>query len=187
MLRLTLSAVLFAFVVAAFTSGTLAAEVAPPKVGDAAADFELLSLGGAKASLAKLRAAGPVVLVVLRGYPGYQCPACSKQAGDMLAAAEKFKAAGAQVVLIYPGPSKGLAEKAKEFYRDQTIPAHFHLLIDPDYSFTNLYRLRWNARGETAYPSTFVIVPDGKITFAQISQSHGGRTPASEVLKALGK
>lgn len=184
MIRFAFFALLFAI---SFASAPQFATAAPPKVGDAAADFELLSLGGGKASLAKLRAAGPVVLVVLRGYPGYQCPLCSRQVGDLLAAADKLKAAGAQVVLVYPGPSKGLAEKAKEFYRNQTIPGHFHLLIDPDYSFTSAYNLRWNARGETAYPSTFVIAPDGKITFAQISQTHGGRTPSADVLKALGK
>jgi hypothetical protein len=57
--------------------------------------------------------------------------------------------------------------------------------MDPDYKFTNAYRLRWDAPRETAYPSTFVIDRERKVRFAKVSKTHGGRATASEVLKAL--
>ncbi len=160
---------------------------APPQVGDEALDFELDSLPGKKISLAALKKEGPVVLVVLRGYPGYQCPVCNQQVGTYLKAADDFKNAGAQVVLVYPGPAKDLAERAKEFYADKTIPDHFHLVTDPDYKFTSAYHLRWDARNETAYPSTFVISSDSKVAFAKISKTHGDRTKPEEALEALKK
>src|SRR5262249_25517184 len=50
-----------------------------PKIGDEPKDFELTALGGEKVKLSKATESGPVVLVVLRGYPGYQCPICSGQ------------------------------------------------------------------------------------------------------------
>src|SRR5271156_2942610 len=53
-----------------------------PKVGEEAKDFELSALSGEKVQLAKLTEGGHVVLVVLRGYPGYQCPLCTKQFGE---------------------------------------------------------------------------------------------------------
>lgn len=158
-----------------------------PQVGDKAADFELDSVTGAKVELSKVAAQGPVVLIVLRGFPGYQCPVCNQQVGQYLAQAEKLKAAGAQVLLVYPGPADGLAKKAQEFINDKTIPAHFQLLVDPDYAFTNAYHLRWDAAGETAYPSTFVIQKDLKVVFSKVSQEHGGRSKPEEVLKVLSK
>ncbi len=162
----------------------MAAET-PPQVGDKAADFDIASVTGAKVQLSKVASQGPVVLIVLRGFPGYQCPLCNRQVGQFLQEAEKFKAAGAQVLLVYPGPSKGLTEKAQEFIANKTIPDHFQLLLDPDYVLTNAYHLRWDAAGETAYPSTFVIQKDLQVVYRKVSQEHGGRSKPEEVLKAL--
>ena len=158
---------------------------APPKRGQIAKNFELKSVRGDQIKLTDVVKQGPVVLVVLRGFPGYQCPVCNQQVGQLLAQAEKFKSAGAQVLLVYPGPSPDLAKRAQEFIKDKTIPDHFQLLLDPDYSFIKAYHLRWNAPPETAYPSTFVIGQDGKVVFAKISSEHGGRTKPDEILKFL--
>ncbi|HEY1189287.1 MAG TPA: peroxiredoxin family protein [Gemmata sp.] len=162
------------------------AEGARPKVGDEAKDFELGALGGGKVKLSKLTGSGPVVLVVLRGYPGYQCPICSRQFGDFLSQADAFKKAGAQVVFVYPGPAEKLAEKAGEFVKGKDYPAHFSVLLDPDYTFTNAYGLRWDAKNETAYPSAFVLDAKRKVLFAQVSKTHGGRVKVADALKALG-
>src|SRR4051794_22528197 len=103
----------FAIAVAALAVLTACATAADaPKVGDEARDFELPVLGGEKVKLSKLTESGPVVLVVLRGYPGYQCPLCTKQFGEFLGKADEFKKAGAQVVFVYPGPADKLKEKA---------------------------------------------------------------------------
>jgi peroxiredoxin len=167
------------------TSFALAAD-APPAVGDTAKDFSLSAVDGEKVVLSRLQKEGPVVLIVLRGFPGYQCPVCNVQVGQFLASADKLKAAKANVVLVYPGPAKGLKEHAHEFIRGKTLPNNFYLTLDPDYAFTNDYRLRWDAKNETAYPSTFVMDANGKITFATVSKTHGGRASVEQVLKALG-
>jgi peroxiredoxin Q/BCP len=168
-------------------SPTLAADVKPPAVGDSAADFTLTDLAGHELQLAKLIKEGPVVLVVLRGYPGYQCPACSAQVGDFTSRAKQFAAAKAHVVLVYPGKVEGLGERAKEFMGRSKLPEGFHLVMDPDFAFTSKYQLRWEKAGETAYPATFVIDSAGKIRFAKISQSHGDRAKATAVLAELKK
>lgn len=156
-----------------------------PKVGDEAKDFELTAIGGEKVKLSKLTESGPVVLVVLRGNPGYQCPICTKQFTEFRGKADEFKAAGAQVVFVYPGPTDGLKDKAAEFVKGKDYPAHFTLLLDPDYTFTAAYGLRWDAKNETAYPSAFVI--DGKrvVTFAKVSTTHGDRAKVPDVLAKL--
>jgi peroxiredoxin Q/BCP len=158
---------------------------APPEIGKKASDFSLESVRGETVKLSKLAEKSPVVLVVLRGYPGYQCPICSRQVAELLKHADELAEAGAQVVLVYPGPGGRLKERAEEFLADRTIPKHFHLVTDPDYTFTKAYDLRWDAPRETAYPSTFVIDRQRIVRFAKVSKTHGDRIDAKTVLKAV--
>jgi len=86
---------------------------------------------------------------------------------------------------FYPGPGANLDARAREFTAGKKFPDHFELVLDPDFEFTNLYDLRWNTHNETAYPATFVIDRSGKVVYAKISGSHGGRTKAADVLPLL--
>jgi peroxiredoxin len=160
-------------------------DAAPPKVGETAKDFLLKALGGKAVKLTELTEKGNVVLVVLRGYPGYQCPICTKQVGRFIQRAQDFADAGVQVVFVYPGPNEKLEQRAAEFVKNKALPDNFHFLLDPDYAFTTSYGLRWDAPRETAYPSTFIIDSDRKVLFATVSKKHGGRVSAKKVLRAL--
>ena len=162
-----------------------AALAGPPRVGDTAKDFTLKTPSGETVRLARLREQGPVVLAVLRGWPGYQCPICTVQVGELIGKSSELAAAKSQVVLVYPGPAKGLKEHAEEFARGKGLPANFHFVIDPNYEFTKSYELRWDAPQETAYPATFVVNSEGKIAFAKVSHSHGDRAKVGDVLKVL--
>jgi alkyl hydroperoxide reductase subunit AhpC len=89
------------------------------------------------------------------------------------------------VVLVYPGKAEGLKKHAEDFESGKGIPAGFKFVVDPDLNLVNTWGLRWNAKGENAYPATFVIGKDGVVRFAKISHSHSGRAGAGEVLKVL--
>ena len=174
----------------AYWSGSASAqqqkEVDFLKVGDTAPDVSLQPLDGSeKVKLSSLTEDGPVVLVVLRGYPGYQCPICFRQMSDLVRHAEDFERLGAKVVLVYPGSADGLADRAHEFLKNTELPAPIVMMIDPDYDFTNLYHLRWDEPRETAYPSTFVLDPNRKVTFRTISFTHGDRAKTGDVLAAV--
>ena len=160
---------------------------APPLVGEKAPDFALSTPEGKSVRFSEVVSKGPVVLVVLRGYPGYQCPYCNRQVQDFIQKSQGFADAGAHVVLIYPGPPQDLGARANEFLADKKLPPNFDLLVDPGYTFTNLYGLRWDAPQETAYPSTFLIDRQGVVFFSKIVKEHGGRTAAAEILDALPK
>jgi len=158
---------------------------APPPRGEKNRPFTLETLAGKAASLDSFTKSGPVVLLVLRGYPGYQCPLCTAQVRDYVTQAKAFAERGASVVMIYPGPAANLRKYADEFISGHTLPANFTLLVDPDYAFTESYGLRWKADGETAYPTTLVIDKSGTIRYALVSKSHGGRSKAANVLREL--
>jgi thioredoxin-dependent peroxiredoxin len=158
-----------------------------PVVGEKAVAITLKNISGKAVSLSDFEKKSQVVLVVLRGYPGYQCPVCNVQVQELIKNETKLAEAGAKVLMVYPGPSENLQSRAEEFLKNKQWPASFELLLDPDYKFTNQYGLRWDAKNETAYPSTFVIDRAGKITFAKISKTHGGRANSGEILAALTK
>jgi peroxiredoxin len=165
----------------------ISADAAPPTTGEKAQDFRLSTLEGKMVRLSDLTPRGPVVLVVLRGFPGYQCPYCNRQVQDFLQKAPDFAASGAHVVMVYPGPRQDLGSRATEFLTGKTLPANFDLLLDPDYELTNRYGLRWDAPNETAYPSTFVLDRGGTIFFTKIVKAHSGRATAQEILDVLPK
>jgi peroxiredoxin len=147
--------------------------------------FALATPDGQQVSLHSLTAQGKTVLVLLRGYPGYQCPYCQRQVGDFLAHADAFAQAKAQILLVYPGPRAELSQRAKEFLDKRDLPHNIRLVIDPDYTFTRLYGLRWDASNETAYPSTFIIGQHGVFLFRKISHGHGDRMTANDALAQL--
>jgi len=155
------------------------------KTGDDAIDFKLESIDGEMLELSEVGKNRNVVLIVLRGYPGYQCPICSRQVGQFVSEAKSFDEKDASVFLIYPGPSNQLEKYAGEFSQNFNFPENFYFALDPDYVMINKYGLRWDAPKETAYPSTFVINKKGKVIYSKVSTTHGGRASSDEVLKVL--
>ncbi|WP_263365996.1 peroxiredoxin family protein [Edaphobacter bradus] len=160
----------------------------PPEVGSKAPDFTLSTPDGRAITLSELTPKGRVVLVLLRGFPHYQCPYCHKQVYDFQLHADKFAALETQVLFVYPGPPAKVDKKAEEFLTKQDkLSGNLYLVVDPDYKFTNQYGLRWEGLFETAYPSTFIIDRNRTILFRKISHSHGDRSTSEEVLAELTK
>jgi thioredoxin-dependent peroxiredoxin len=157
----------------------------PPKIGDKAPDFALKTMDDQVVHLSDLTTKGNVVLIVLRGWPGYQCPLCTKQVHDYVASASGFAEAKARVIMVYPGPADDLKAHAKEFLEDKQWPKDFVYVIDPDFSMVNAYGVRWKAQGETSYPSTFVLDRKRMVRFVKIGHSHGDRTKADNILKEV--
>lgn len=165
---------------------TAQAQAKVPAVGATAPEFTLSTPAGVPVALSSDVNQGETVLVVLRGYPGYQCPFCQKQVHDFAQHAARFAAKHTRVLLVYPGPPADLDQHAKEFLtKEANLPDNVQLVTDPDYKVTNLYGLRWDAPHETAYPSTFVLKQGGQITYEKVSHEHGDRTSAEEILKQL--
>lgn len=171
-------------VTAALSCNALIAQT--PAVGAKAPNFTLSTPTGKTVEMSKELQGHGLVLVVLRGFPGYQCPYCVKQVQDFIDHSADFKAKNIRVLLVYPGPPGDLDEHAKDFLAKQAeLPANIVLVTDPDYKVTNLYGLRWDAPHETAYPSTFVLDKKGTIAFEKISHSHGDRLSAQDALDNL--
>lgn len=175
----------------ALMTSTLSAKEGPtgaPAVGDSAVDFTLPIVGSeADLKLSDEIAKGPVVVVVLRGFPGYQCPLCSRQVGAIASRAKTIATKASRVILVYPGPATSLDKHAEQFIGSRTLPEPIVMVRDPDMKMVDAWGLRWKAPRETAYPATFVIDGDGKIVWEKVSDSHAGRSTAEDMIGALRK
>ena len=168
----------------AFFGTSLFAQI--PAVGAKAPDFTLLTPTAKSVQMSKELQSHGLVLVLLRGFPGYQCPYCVKQVHDFVEHAADFAAKSVKVLLVYPGPPADLDQHAKDFLAKQSdLPADIVLVTDPDYTMTNAYGLRWDAPHETAYPSTFILDKNRNILFEKISRSHADRLSAQDALAHL--
>ncbi len=161
-----------------------------PKEGDQMPEITGTTMNGADFQLSKLIEKGTVVMIMLRGFPSYQCPVCSTQVAGYIAKAEDFEAQrNTPVVFIYPGEVKDLDKRAKEFTapleKEVDLPSNFIFVIDSGYKIVNQLGLRWDAPKETAYPAAFVIDHKGYIQYANVSDSHRGRASAQEILEFL--
>ena len=185
----TISAILF--VLTFFIGITYASDLKiGPKEGSKIGEITGIALNGTDFSLAKMVEKGSVVLVMLRGYPGKQCPVCSTQVAGYIAKADAFKQErDTPVVFIYPGKVDNLEKRASEFTapleKEVDLPGNFTFLLDQDFNITKQLNLRWDKAGETAYPAAFVIDHDGYIQFAKVSDNHGDRATADEILEFL--
>ena len=63
-----------------------------PAVGTKALDFTLSTPTGKAVTMSREERGHGLVLVVLRGFPGYQCPYCVKQVHDFIDHASDFEA-----------------------------------------------------------------------------------------------
>lgn len=167
-----------------FLPATLNA-ASPPKVGEKAPDFTLRTLDSQSVDLYGLTASSNTVLVVLRGWPGYQCPYCTRQVQDYIKSASEFAASKARVVMVYPGRADDLEKHAKEFLGEKDWPKNFTFALDPAFKMVEAYGIRWNEPNETAYPSTFILDRKGIVRFAKIGHSHDDRTKAADIVDEL--
>lgn len=180
----------------------------PPGVGDPAPDATLLDLDGGEVALSSLWKVRPAVLVFLR-YFG--CPFCQAQVVSLRDNRERFREAGANVVLI----GQGDIEDGLAFIGSREVP--FPVLLDPDRVAYRAYGLvrgtimqvlgpqvvlpfvRENLRAESRQrglkggdfmqmPGTFVVdtggivrAIDGVVRFAHRNK-HVADTPRNQVI-----
>ena len=160
-----------------------------PEVGGTVPDFTLSVVGeeDREVTLSEIYPEGPTVVVVLRGFPGYQCPVCSKQVHALVNRAKIFSRFTEKIILVYPGPADQLSRHARAMVGSRSIPDPLVVVRDPDMEMVKSWGLRWNAPHETAYPATFVLNSDGAVVWSKVSDNHAGRAQPEEILKMLRK
>jgi peroxiredoxin len=178
----------FLFLNAASIANGQTETVRPLEVGAKAINFDLPIVGRDDyIELQDQYKQGPVVVVVLRGFPGYQCPLCSQQFSTLVNRAKTLTGKVHKVILVYPGEKDQLTKYAKRFLGSRRLPEPLTLVADPGMEMVRQWGLRWDKPRETAYPATYLIKSNGRVAWRKVSDSHAGRSTVDEILRELKK
>jgi peroxiredoxin Q/BCP len=146
-----------------------------------------IDLDGKPVDLAAFRGKSNVVLVMTKGMPqtaGVFCPGCLAQMNALVANAAEFKKRGAEVLVVFPGPS----EKAGEFLttakaRDGDKPSPIPLLLDKDMAAVTVLGIT----GDRAKPSTYILDRKGNVVYAYVGEHTTDRPSIKALLGQLDK
>jgi peroxiredoxin len=156
-----------------------------------AEDFPLsfVDSEGQPVDLTQYRGKKKVVLVVLRGMPqspgGVFCPSCLAQTGSLLANQQEFARRGAEVLVVFPGPSDRLGEFLQTARRQTPGEPErsFRVCLDRECGACD----RLGIRADLAKPSTYVLDTAGNLVYAYVGVTSTDRPSVKAVLNQLDK
>jgi peroxiredoxin len=158
-------------------------------VDPAAFPLSFIDHHGQPVDLSKFRGQKKVVLVVLRGMPqspgGQFCPSCLAQASSLLAQRQKFTERGAEVLLVYPGPTDRLGEflQTARMQTPGEPQQAFRVLLDEECRACD----RLGIRADLAKPSTYVLDTRGNLVYAYVGATSTDRPSIQAILAQLDK
>jgi peroxiredoxin len=164
---------------------------APANAAVNSADFpaSFVDCDGQPVDLTQYRGQKKVVLVVLRGMPqfpgGVFCPSCLAQTSSLLANQREFESRGAEVLVVFPGPSERVGEFLQSAKR--STPGEpdrvFRVLLDRECSACD----RLGIRADLAKPSTYILDTQGNIVYAYVGATSTDRPSVKSLWTQLEK
>ena len=182
-------------------AGTLTADEAVDlalKVGDTAPDFELPDAMGRTVRLSEMLRSGPVVLAF---YRGSWCPYCNRELRGLQQALPNVEAAAARMIAVSPqtpDSSMTIVERQGLTFpvlsdAGNRVAREFGLVFRVDDAVRDKYRAAGidlaRSNGDDSWelpvPATYVVAPDGRITYAFVEADYTKRAAPADVVAAL--
>jgi len=130
-----------------------------------------------------------VVVAVMKGfYSQGICIYCSRQTAELVKVYPKFKEAGAEVLVVYPGKESHIPEFAKSVKELENAdnPAFrlpFHVLLDVNQDTVRALGIA----EDLARPTTFVVDKEGTVRFEYLGRNLSDRPAAAMILDEVKK
>ena len=122
-----------------------------------------------------------VVIVFTEGFYKKLCPFCKTQTSRLIANYDKFKELDTEILVVYPGDTKHLAEfidAAKTIDKEQVDAVPFPIVLDQDFEATEFFKIR----SKQAFPSTYVINKRGEVCLAYVGANMSADRPSVKAL-----
>ncbi|WP_372365945.1 peroxiredoxin family protein [Candidatus Uabimicrobium sp. HlEnr_7] len=123
-----------------------------------------------------------IILVILRGFAGGICLACSAQTLALSKSVNKFDEKNAQIILVYPGRAESIPvftsvlETLEEDYE-----APFPIVLDVELELIK----KLTIEGSLAKPTSMIVTTDGKIEYAYVGKGIVDRPTVSTLLAEI--
>lgn len=150
-------------------------------------DAELTAPDGRVVRISDFRGR-PVVLVFNRGFAGFVCPYCATYTAQLATKYEEIRAAGAELLLVYPTRETDEArvleftDAVNEILEEEGEGAlPFPVFLDRGLAAT----VRFNLTGDITKPSTFVLDRTGVVRYAHVGVAPDDRPSVERVMEEL--
>lgn len=140
-----------------------------------------LSSTGSVIDLARIKK--PVVLCLMRGFSGQVCIYCATQTAAIANNYQRFTNAGAEVVVVYPGPTESVPAFVKAVQTLRKDPPPMPIGLDVSLLLVRGLGVEENL----AKPTSLIIDANGKIAYAYIGTGMADRPSVEDLLQALSK
>jgi peroxiredoxin len=162
---------------------------APANATVSPSDFphDFVDCQGKQVDLTQYRGKKKVVLIVLRGMPrsekGGFCPSCLAQTSSLMANQAEFAKLGAELLVVFPGPS----DRIREFLKKAALQTpgepdrKFQMLLDQECRACD----RLGIRDDLAKPSTYILDTQGNLVYAYVGETSTDRPSVKAILGQL--
>lgn len=123
-----------------------------------------------------------IVLVILRGFAGGICLACSAQTLALSESVEKFVEKNAQIILVYPGKAESIPKFTSVLERLKAeFEPPFPIVLDVDLALVKQLTIV----GSLAKPTSMIVTPNGKVEYAYIGKTIIDRPSVATLLEEI--
>ncbi|MBT3374140.1 MAG: redoxin family protein [Lentisphaerae bacterium] len=156
-----------------------------PKVGQPFPYTRFVNGKGQVVDLATWTGKKNVLLVFMRGFPGYVCPTCTRHTAQLIERADELKERNAEVLLVYPGPTESIPQfvtSVSDLLKGSlTGELPVPILLDVDLAAVKAVGIE----SDLAWPASFIIGVDGLVKYGYIGKNYADRPTVDDVLGAL--
>ncbi len=156
----------------------------PDLIGKPLAQTRFLSADGTVIDLgAYAKSKKPVVVVVLRGFAGQVCLYCAAQTAALCNRIGDFRKAGAEVVVIYPGPAEAAPAFVQAVQSLRKDPPPMPVALDVSLLLVRALGIEDNL----SRPTSLVLDGAGKVRYAYVGKTIADRPSADDLLHEVDK
>lgn len=147
-----------------------------------ALQLEFVDRDGRKIDVRDYKGKKYLVVVIMRGFPGYVCPYCTAQTARLIQNYDQFTQRGAEVLVVFPGEkarAQDFAQASQTLAENKPLP--FPVLLDEGLKVVE----QLGIKGDLAKPSTYILDKKGEIRFAYVGATLTDRPSVKAMLEQL--